>query len=384
MKYTAFISYNSKDDNWAKWLQRKLESYNLPVFIKNEQNEVIIREKMPKKIRVFRYRTDLNTISLSKGLAKELDESRWLIVICSPYSAKSQWVGKEIQYFIDTGRKDKIIPFIVSGTSYSNDFDECLNPILKNAFLNGDILGVNIDDYGDDPRIYRKQKALVRIVSILIEVPDAYGFLWNRYRLRFWENIAFKTVSALLTLAVIAYVWQSNVSFDCQFRLNDETLYNQYLPVPDSLMLYMELPNEQKKVVLNTMDTVAVFKNIPGQYVNSDVKMTFHAYGYMLVDTVIRLQRNGEIVINIQRNDTYEVLSGKIIDENGNPINDALIDIEGIASFSASDGSFEVHVPIMKQKPRPHVIISKHNYKKEVFTEQPIGRDWNVILRKQE
>jgi hypothetical protein len=24
MKYTAFISYNSKDDRWAKWLQREV------------------------------------------------------------------------------------------------------------------------------------------------------------------------------------------------------------------------------------------------------------------------------------------------------------------------------------------------------------------------
>ena len=82
MKYTAFISYNSKDDKWAKWLQRKLEAYQMPVVIRNERDEMVRKEDKPKKMRVFRYRADLNTISLNEGLAKELDDARWLIVIC--------------------------------------------------------------------------------------------------------------------------------------------------------------------------------------------------------------------------------------------------------------------------------------------------------------
>ena len=109
MKYTAFISYNSKDDKWAKWLQRKLEAYSMPVVIKNEKDEVVKKGEKPRKLKVFRYRTDLNTISLNEGLAKELDDARWLIVICSPNSAKSTWVGKEIQHFLDTGRRDHIL-----------------------------------------------------------------------------------------------------------------------------------------------------------------------------------------------------------------------------------------------------------------------------------
>ena len=108
MKYTAFISYNSKDDRWAKWLQRKLEAYSMPVVIRNEQDEVVRREEKPEKLRVFRYRADLNTVSLNEGLAKELDDARWLIVICSPNSAKSAWVGKEIQHFLDTGRRERL------------------------------------------------------------------------------------------------------------------------------------------------------------------------------------------------------------------------------------------------------------------------------------
>ena len=38
----AFISYKREDEKWAKWLQRKLESYKLPVVIREEINKTNI------------------------------------------------------------------------------------------------------------------------------------------------------------------------------------------------------------------------------------------------------------------------------------------------------------------------------------------------------
>ena len=173
-KYFAFISYSSKDTEWGKRLQKKLEHYQMPATLCSERGW-----KRNPMNPVFFAPTDIQPGGLTEELQERLKASRNLIVICSPNSAKSQWVGKEIQHFLDTGRRDHILPFIVSGTSYSGDENECLNPVLKAAFPEGDILGVNIHDYGDDPRIYRKRKALVKTVSMLIEVPDAYNYLWN-------------------------------------------------------------------------------------------------------------------------------------------------------------------------------------------------------------
>jgi len=385
MEYTAFISYNSKDDKWAKWLQRKLESYNIPVVIKNEQDEVVRWVEKPKHFRIFRYVSDLNTVSLSKGLPKELDEARWLIVICSPKSAQSKWVGDEIQHFIDTdkGNKDRVIPFIIEGTSYSNGPDECLHKILKDAFPDGDILGVNINDYGDDPRIYRKRKALVRTVSLLLEVPNAFNYLWNRYKIRFWERMVRNVLGGGLVIALIIYAFLSNVSFDSQLRLNDVSPQNSYLPAPDTLYISMLLDNEQKELTLSTIDEETIFRNIPGKYANSKVKISFHAYGYHTIDTIVRLQRNVGIDFNILRDDTYGILSGKIIDENGEPVKEAIIDVEGITAYSASNGTFEIHIPIDQQRPRPHVVISKQGFQQEEFTKQVIGRGWSVMLRRE-
>jgi hypothetical protein len=382
MKYTAYISYNSKDDRWAKWLQRKLEAYNIPVVIRNEKDEVVKRLDKPQKMRVFRYRADLNTVSLSEGLAKELDDARWLIVICSPNSAQSTWVGKEIQHFLDIGRRDHILPFIVSGTSYSDNENECLNPALKAAFPDGDILGVNINDYGDAPRLYRERKALVRTVSLLIEVPEAYGYLWNRYRMRFWQSVALKVAGTVTIVTLLLWAFHYNTEFDSQIRLNDTTPDNPYLPIPDSLKLILTLDNEEKTLVLNETDETGIYKNLPGRFASQEVQLIFKADGYESVDTVVTLQRNGEVNLNIHRDDTYGVLAGTIIDEKGQPVGGATVEAEGVTCTSEEDGSFKLIIPIEKQKPCPHVHISKVGYQTEEYTHQGVGRNWQVMLQK--
>ncbi len=102
-EYYAFISYSHKDQKWAEWLQRKLESYRLPVKIRQESEG-----RLPKQIRpVFRDQTDISLGSVMHSLRTELQDSRFLIVICSPNSANSEWVNKEIRHFRSMGRGDR-------------------------------------------------------------------------------------------------------------------------------------------------------------------------------------------------------------------------------------------------------------------------------------
>ena len=102
-KYFAFISYTRKDEKWAKWLQYKLEHYNFPVKIGKDPS-------IPKKIRpIFKDTSELSGGVLSEELNKALIDSRYLIVICSPQAAKSTWVDKEIETFVDLGRSKRII-----------------------------------------------------------------------------------------------------------------------------------------------------------------------------------------------------------------------------------------------------------------------------------
>ena len=102
-KYFAFISYNSKDTKWVKRLQRKLENYRMPAALCSERGW----KRTPIRP-VFFAPTDIQGGGLSAELQKRLSDSQNLIVICSPNSAKSQWVGKEIEFFHSLGRTENI------------------------------------------------------------------------------------------------------------------------------------------------------------------------------------------------------------------------------------------------------------------------------------
>lgn len=95
-KRYAFISYSHKDVKEAKWLHKHLEYYKLPSDIFNEYDENN-RYLRP----VFRDKEDIGTGVLKSVLRKELEVSKYLIVICSPNSAQSTYVSQEAQVFID-------------------------------------------------------------------------------------------------------------------------------------------------------------------------------------------------------------------------------------------------------------------------------------------
>ena len=94
-KYDAFISYSHAEDNAeiAEALHKKLEHYRIPSQIQKITGK--------KKIeRVFRDKEELPlSANLTENIYTALDNSEYLIVLCSPESRASQWVQREIEYF---------------------------------------------------------------------------------------------------------------------------------------------------------------------------------------------------------------------------------------------------------------------------------------------
>lgn len=84
-RYFAFISYNSKDLAWGKRLHRKLEHYRMPATLCSERGWK--RKPMDP---VFFAPYEIQPGGLDEELKKRLRESKNLIVICSPNSAKSE------------------------------------------------------------------------------------------------------------------------------------------------------------------------------------------------------------------------------------------------------------------------------------------------------
>ncbi len=192
-RYYAFISYSHSrsDMKWAKRLQRKLENYRLPSFL--------IRQlpHLPKSLRpIFRDQTDLGVTHLEHGIREELKASRYLIVICSPKGAESEWVNKEVQDFIAMGREGSIIPFIVDGEPHSTDKQrECYPPALRQ--VPGQVLGASIQELGWD-------RAFVRVVAAMLQLK--FDQLWQRHRRR--ERMKQAMIAAVIAvLAVASGLW---------------------------------------------------------------------------------------------------------------------------------------------------------------------------------
>ena len=87
---------------------------------------------MPRTLRpIFRDREDFPAgHSLTEQTLAALEASQFLIVLCSPNAAKSQYVNEEIRRFKALGRGDRVIPVIVEGEP-GDPQRECFPPALR-------------------------------------------------------------------------------------------------------------------------------------------------------------------------------------------------------------------------------------------------------------
>ena len=197
----AFISYKREDEAWAKWLQKKLEHYKLPADILRDHPDLEFSER-PRH--VFKDTTDLSGGVLAKAIRSGLHSSKFLIVICSPLAAKSEWVCKEVQDFIDSGREEYIIPFIVEGEPYAKKKEkECFPTALKSLAGERELLGININENGRD-------SAAVKVVSRLFDLK--FDVLWDRFqrearKKRRLATSAFVFIITFLLAIIASGVW---------------------------------------------------------------------------------------------------------------------------------------------------------------------------------
>lgn len=174
-KYFAFISYSSKDTEWGELLQKRLEHYRLPLSLCKEHDW----ERTPMNP-VFFAPTDIQPGGLGEELQERLRISRNLIIICSPNSAQSEWVGKEMEFFYQLGRTKQIHFFVVEGRPHSgNSNTECFNPIVDTLGL-PEILGANIHEETYRCSWMNKERAYVQLISNLLDLP--FDLFWPLHK----------------------------------------------------------------------------------------------------------------------------------------------------------------------------------------------------------
>jgi len=214
--YNAFISYShAMDGALAPILQQSLHNYAKPFY-------------KIRAVRVFRDQTSLSaTPELWSSIAKSLDKSDYFILLASPAAAASEWVRKEIDYWLAKKSPQKLIICLTEGEAdwdagigdFSWPYSTAIPQNLSGAFH-------------EEPRYVdlRKAKsedslnlrnpvfidAVADIAATLRNIPkeDIYGEEVRQHKMtRRWEWAAGIALTMIAVIAVL-YAYQANQQRD--------------------------------------------------------------------------------------------------------------------------------------------------------------------------
>ncbi len=207
--FTAFISYRhqSPDMDVAQRLHTAIETYRIPAAIRKKTS----RKKMGL---VFRDEEELPLSSdLGKDIETALDNSDWLIAVCSPRYLKSCWCMRELEYFIEKKGKDHVLTILTEGEPQDSfpkvlqvreDEEGTPHPVeplaadvragtkaeilkkLKREKLRllAPILGVSYDDLRMRERQRRRKRIASLAAALLVSAGALTGILMHNARLR--------------------------------------------------------------------------------------------------------------------------------------------------------------------------------------------------------
>ena len=209
----------------------------LDMVVAEETQELIERYRIPKEYRkdgkkglglVFRDVSELPLCSnLSDDIYEALDHSEFLIVICTPETPKSLWVQQEINYFIRTHGRERILIVLAAGTP-----EESLPEILTYVYdENGNLLRqieplcANLVAQDQKTVLKKLKKEFLRLVAAMLRVP--YDALYQRRKRYLFQLAAagigvFAAVLILIVGLLISWnldVTQKNEEIASNFRL---------------------------------------------------------------------------------------------------------------------------------------------------------------------
>ena len=375
----VFISYNNKDVKWAKWLQRKLEWYRLPTEARNELSD-------SRYIRpVFRDRDTLTSGILNNELRTHLEASKYLVVLCSPHSAQSQWVSDEVKTFIDMGRLDKIVPFIIEGAPQNYSNADISQPLMGECFPlalrqwnsehpNQNLLGIAVTDDGKTNR----QKAFIRLVAHLLGI--GFDTLWQRHKRYMRRLIA--ALSIVVAIALFLTYW-----FMIPVKVN-VTIKDEPSHLPG--MEHGTLTALGSEYSISRPDTILTLSSMPGYYRLKSVPMSFHAERFYREENVTLLVGIGicqDVTIQLHRDSTFAIFAGTIYD--GDNIDYASLPIVGakatIGQYSAEtdiNGRFRIIIPLEEQEVIKPIEIIKDGYLPYLREDESPSSDLKYLLHR--
>jgi hypothetical protein len=375
----VFISYNHKDVKWAQWLQKKLEWYRLPTEIHNEFSDShYIRP-------VFRDRDTLTSGVLNDELRNHLEASQYLVVLCSPNSAQSEWVSDEIKAFIEMGRLDKIVPFIIDGNPQDYSRADIRQPLMGECFPlalrkwnmehpDKNLLGIAVTDDGKTDR----QKAFIRVVAHLLGI--GFDTLWQRHKRYIRRVIASLSVLAVIALALIYWFM---IPVKVSVTIQDE---HSNLPGMEHGILNID----GSEYSLSQPDTTIEINTLPGYYRLRSIPMCFRADRFYL-DEVEPLKIgkgiSQHVTLKLHRDSTFAVFAGTVYDGDFedydcHPVEGAQITIGKYETVSDENGQFRIGIPLEEQEEVKPVAIKKQDYESYQRDDESPSKDLKYLLHR--
>jgi len=214
-EYYAFISYAHEDMKAATFLQHSLEHFRY-------EQKLVTRENCPndkKYLRpVFRDKTDLNVrkTCFSDDLKQVLQQSKYLIVLCSEYSATSKYVADEIKHFLETHNNDTslVIPVLLSK---SKDVETILPKLLRaSEFLERNLPSI-ANEAGETSNKAYRENGIQQCIAYMLDVP--FPVIARRYQKERSRTIKI-TLGWTIAIAVLLAI---STLFAIQAKKNAET-----------------------------------------------------------------------------------------------------------------------------------------------------------------
>lgn len=205
--YNAFISYRHHPDDIrvASEIHRALERFQVPKSI---------RKKYGKITRLFRDKEELPiTSDLNDDIDEALKNSDYLIVICSVHTKESIWVQREIELFLKTHHRSKVLTVLASGEPYDVIPEILLHEDVVDP-VTGQTKRIDIEPLSCDWRgNHRKAKRdeLPRLAAPLLGC--AYDELRQRQRqYRARRNMAIISSALVASLSLAIYFLYTSIT----------------------------------------------------------------------------------------------------------------------------------------------------------------------------
>ena len=185
-RFWAFLSYSHSDTKETEWLHKSIENFKVPPALVGTESRTGV---VPRRIfPVFRDRDELPTSAdLGANLHSALSNARYLVVVCSPRSAKSIWVNAEVEYFKKIHGNSNVLCLIVGGTpggTGDGEDAECFCPALRHHINPDGSVGQPAEPIAADLRDNKdgRLRAFLKIVAGILGVD--FDALYQREKRR--------------------------------------------------------------------------------------------------------------------------------------------------------------------------------------------------------